>query len=65
MKQLNQLQRSDLKLQSLFETADGESEPHNVYCLKNGVLMHRWIPPTYAADDAEWATVHQIVVTKV
>ena len=29
--------------------------------LRQGVLMRRWMPPTMSVDDADWATVHQVV----
>lgn len=43
------------------ESAESENDTLNVYSMKNGVLLCRWVPPNCHADDTEGMNVHHII----
>ena len=62
--QLVERQKSDSELSPLLQEALCESKAAKVpicYYMKSGILMHKWRPPTVAADE-EWQVSHKIVV---
>ena len=64
--QLIQEQQTDPEISKLFFRALPEDEISQVpicYYIKNGILMRKWRPFDFPADD-EWAVYHQIVVPK-
>ncbi|KAK4322328.1 hypothetical protein Pmani_006913 [Petrolisthes manimaculis] len=52
-------QKADSSLQKLFDVVDDE---FSQFYITNGILMRRWKPQTCNEEDAEWRSIHQIVV---
>ena len=62
--QLCKEQHGDPEISPLFDRALDENEMSQVsvcYYVKNDILMRKWRPPDFSADD-EWTVYHQIVV---
>lgn len=52
-------QKADPSLHKLYDVAEDRGTE---FYIANGILMRRWKPNTCSEEDAEWRSVHQIVV---
>ncbi|KAG7169517.1 pol Retrovirus-related Pol polyprotein from transposon-like 12, partial [Homarus americanus] len=59
-------QEQDVSLRLLFDQVSdsaNDSGPTTRYFSQDGVLCRRWLPPTMSEEDADWASVTQIVLS--
>ena len=62
---LRQAQQEDETLTALWDQAEAEAQdagPTKTYFLRDGILFRRWLPPHHPQEDADWASVDQIVL---